>query len=138
MVTVRDLRGSDELRAAQELQRQAWGITEDGYVVPVATMAAAQKGGRLVLGAFDEHQRLLGFTVAFLGRLADQLVLYSQLAAVDPELQGHGMGRALKSAQRERARDVGLAAVVWAFDPLQASNAFFNLGVLGATSRTYE
>jgi predicted GNAT superfamily acetyltransferase len=33
---------------------------------------------------------------------------------------------------------MGLDWVVWAFDPLQASNASFNLGVLGATSRTYE
>src|SRR5437660_6443317 len=33
---------------------------------------------------------------------------------------------------------MSLEAVVWAFDPLQASNAAFNLGVLGAISRTYE
>jgi predicted GNAT superfamily acetyltransferase len=33
---------------------------------------------------------------------------------------------------------MGLEAVVWAFDPLQATNAAFNLGVLGATCRTYE
>jgi predicted GNAT superfamily acetyltransferase len=33
---------------------------------------------------------------------------------------------------------MGLPAVAWAFDPLQAGNAAFNLAVLGATSRTYE
>lgn len=33
---------------------------------------------------------------------------------------------------------MGLAAVAWAFDPLQATNAAFNLAVLGATSRCYE
>ena len=33
---------------------------------------------------------------------------------------------------------MGLESVVWAFDPLQASNAFFNLGVLGATCAVYE
>jgi predicted GNAT superfamily acetyltransferase len=44
----------------------------------------------------------------------------------------------LKFEQRRRAREMGLEAVVWAFDPLQASNAAFNLGVLGATCRTYE
>jgi predicted GNAT superfamily acetyltransferase len=48
------------------------------------------------------------------------------------------VGRTLKLEQRRRARDMGLEAVVWAFDPLQASNAAFNLGVLGATCRTYE
>jgi len=137
-IHVRDIHGPAELRACQALQRRTWGITEDGYVVPVATMAAAQKVGGLVLGAFDDQANLLGFTFAFLGRLRDRLVLYSQLAAVDPNAQGRGIGRLLKFEQRARARQLGLEAVVWAFDPLQASNASFNLGVLGATCRVYE
>jgi predicted GNAT superfamily acetyltransferase len=141
MVTIRDLRGAHELRAAQDLQRQAWGITEDGYVLPVATMAAAQRFGGLVLGAFDTagaQERLVGFAFAFLGRVRDCLVLYSQLTGVHPAQQGSGVGRQLKYAQRQRARDMGLELVVWAFDPLQASNAAFNMAVLGATSRIYE
>jgi predicted GNAT superfamily acetyltransferase len=137
-VTVRDVRGADELRAAQELQRRAWGITEDGYVLPVATMAGAQKVGGLVLGAFDAESRLIGFAFAFLGRLGPRLILYSQLTGVHPAHQSTGVGRALKFEQRHRAREMGLDAVVWAFDPLQASNAAFNLGVLGASCATYE
>jgi predicted GNAT superfamily acetyltransferase len=137
-VVVRDIHGADELRMCQVLQRHTWGITEDGYVVPVATMAAAQKMGGLVLGAFDASGGLLGFSFAFLGRLDDKLVLYSQLAAVEPAAQSHGVGRRLKLEQRRRAQQANLDAVVWAFDPLQASNAAFNLGVLGATCRRYE
>jgi predicted GNAT superfamily acetyltransferase len=137
-VTVRDVRGPDELRACQELQRRAWGITEDGYVLPVAVMAGAQKVGGLVLGAFDPNQALVGFAFAFLGKLNDRLILYSQLTGVHPAHQSTGVGRMLKFEQRHRARDMGLEAVVWAFDPLQASNASFNLAVLGATCRTYE
>ena len=137
-VTVRDVRGPDEMRACQELQRRAWGITEDGYVLPVAMMAGAQKVGGLVLGAFDPSQALVGFAFAFLGKLNDRLILYSQLTGVHPAHQSTGVGRMLKFEQRQRARDMGLEAVVWAFDPLQASNASFNLAVLGATCRTYE
>jgi predicted GNAT superfamily acetyltransferase len=137
-VTIRDVHGADELRACQELQRRAWGITEDGYVLPVAIMAGAQKVGGLILGAFDTREQLVGFAFAFLGRLKDSLILYSQLTGVHPAHQSAGVGRLLKFEQRRRARDVGLDAVVWAFDPLQASNAAFNLGVLGATCRTYE
>src|ERR687886_2234996 len=137
-VTVRDVRGPDELRACQELQRRAWGITEDGYVLPVAMMAGAQKVGGLVLGAFDANQALVGFAFAFLGKLDNRLILYSQLTGVHPAHQRTGVGRMLKFEQRRRARDMGLEAVVWAFDPLQASNASFNLGVLGATCRLYE
>jgi predicted GNAT superfamily acetyltransferase len=137
-VIVRDVRGAEELRACQDLQRRAWGITEDGYVLPVATMAGAQKVGGLILGAFDSGDRLVGFAFAFLGRLREQLILYSQLTGVHPAHQSTGVGRLLKFEQRRRARDMGLEAVVWAFDPLQASNAAFNLSVLGAVCRTYE
>jgi predicted GNAT superfamily acetyltransferase len=138
-VTIRDVRGADELRACQDLQRRAWGITEDGYILPVATMAGAQKVGGLILGAFDDvNHQLVGFAFAFLGRLKGRLILYSQLTGVHPAHQSTGIGRMLKFEQRARARDMGLDAVVWAFDPLQASNAAFNLGVLGATCSTYE
>ncbi|MBV9547383.1 MAG: GNAT family N-acetyltransferase [Chloroflexi bacterium] len=137
-VTVRDVRGADELRACQAVQRRAWGITEDGYVIPVATMAGAQRVGGLVLGAFDADDSLVAFSFSFLGRLRGELVLYSQLTGVDPDHQSTGIGRLLKHEQRKRAREMGLQSVVWAFDPLQASNAAFNLHVLGATSRMYE
>jgi predicted GNAT superfamily acetyltransferase len=137
-VTVRDVRGANELRACQDLQRRAWGITEDGYVVPVATMASAQRVGGLILGAFDANHNLVGFAFGFLGKLNDRLILWSQLTGVHPAHQSTGVGRMLKFEQRRRARDMGLDAVAWAFDPLQASNAAFNLSVLGATCRTYE
>lgn len=144
--TIRDVRGADELRACQDLQRLAWGISEDGYVVPVATMAGAQKVGGLVLGAFmaadgaDEPgtEKLVGFTFAFQGAWRGQRILYSQLTGVHPAYQSSGVGRRLKGEQWQRARASGLDAVVWAFDPLQASNASFNLVTLGAVARTYE
>lgn len=141
MVQVRDVCGADELRACQDLQRKAWGITEDGYVVPVATMAAVQKVGGVILGAFlegDGNNLLIGFAFAFLGKLNGRLILWSQLTGVHPAHQSTGVGRMLKLEQRRRAKEMDLPAVAWAFDPLQANNAAFNLGVLGATSRIYE
>jgi predicted GNAT superfamily acetyltransferase len=91
-----------------------------------------------VLGAFLPDGTLVGFTFAFLGRLDGQLLLYSQIAAVDPAYQGLGLGATLKEAQRAWAREQGLPAVAWAFDPLQARNASFNLAKLGAVARRYE
>lgn len=136
-VEVRPAKSFEEYRACQDVQRRAWGIAEEGYVVPVATLAGAQKVGGLVLGAF-EGERLIGFSFAFLGRLGGQLVLYSQLSGIDPDRQGSGVGRLLKEEQRRRAAEMGLPTVAWAYDPLQVGNAHFNLAVLGATSRTYE
>ncbi|MBI2761314.1 MAG: hypothetical protein HYX51_07820 [Chloroflexi bacterium] len=136
-ITVRPVESVQEYRACQEIQRQAWGITEDGYVVPVATMISVQHAGGLVLGAFDEG-RLVGFAFGYLGRVRGRWALYSQLAGVGPTVQDRGVGRQLKLAQRQWAKDQGLALVAWSFDPLQAGNANFNLHRLGGFSRTYE
>ncbi|HYE07844.1 MAG TPA: hypothetical protein VEL07_20170 [Planctomycetota bacterium] len=137
-IVIRDVRGADELRACQALQRRAWGITEDGYLLPVATMIAAQKMGGVVLGAIRGTE-VVGFSFAFLGRLPQgDLTLFSQLTAVDPQAQGGGIGRLLKLEQRARAAAMGLASISWTFDPLQAGNAAFNLDVLGAVGRVYE
>jgi predicted GNAT superfamily acetyltransferase len=136
-ITVRPVESVEEYRACQQIQRQAWGITEDGYVVPVATMISVQHAGGLVLGAFDEGQ-LVGFAFGYLGRVRGRWALYSQLAGVDPTVQDRGVGRQLKLAQRQWAKEQGLALVAWSYDPLQAGNANFNLRRLGAFSRTYE
>ena len=41
-----------DYRACQDAQRRAWGIVEDGYLVPIATLVGANLHGGLVLGAF--------------------------------------------------------------------------------------
>src|SRR5215203_1877581 len=136
-ITVRPIETVAEYQACQEIQRRAWGITQDGYVVPVATMISVQHAGGLVLGAF-EGARLAGFAFGYLGRVEGQWALYSQLTGVDPAVQDRGVGGLLKQAQRAWARGQGLALVAWSFDPLQAGNANLNLHRLGAYSHTYQ
>ncbi len=136
-ITIRPVATVEEYRACQALQRLAWGIVEDGYVVPIATMISVQHAGGLVLGAFED-ERLIGFAFGYLGRVHGRWALYSQLAAVDPAYQSHGVGGGLKVAQRDWARAQGLDLVAWSYDPLQSGNANFNLHRLGATSRTYQ
>jgi len=125
-----------EYRAVQQVQRRVWGITDESYLVPVATLISVQHAGGLVLGAF-QGERLVGFSFGYLGRVRGQWVLYSQLTGVESGLQDGGVGGRLKEAQRGWARAEGLALVVWTFDPLQAGNARFNLHRLGARCRTY-
>jgi predicted GNAT superfamily acetyltransferase len=136
-ITVRKAETHADYVACQAAQRQAWGITADGYVVPVATMVGAQLHGGLVLGAFLPSGEAVGLSFAFLGRIDGRLCLYSQLTGVTPDYQGHGVGFRLKQAQWEYARDQGLELLAWAFDPLQAANAAFNLAKLGAIARRY-
>lgn len=135
-IEIRPVATVAEYRACQDVQRRAWGIVEDGYIVPVATMISVQHAGGLVLGAFAA-ERLVGFAFGYLGRVEGQWALYSQLAGVDPAVQGRGVGERLKHAQRAWTREQGLALVAWSFDPLQAANANLNLHRLGATARTY-
>jgi predicted GNAT superfamily acetyltransferase len=134
---IRPAASAADYQALQMAQRRAWGITGDGYVVPVATMVGAQLHGGLVLGAFAPDGNAAGLSFAFLGRSDGRLCLYSQLTGVVPDYQGLGLGLRLKQAQLAFARAQGLELVAWAFDPLQAGNGHFNLARLGATSRRY-
>src|SRR5437763_14262163 len=123
--------------ACQDAQRRAWGITDESYVVPLATLVGANLHGGLVLGAFTVTGEALGLSFAFLGKVEGRLCLYSQLTGTVPGQQGLGLGGRLKHAQREFARSEGIPRLAWSFDPLQAGNARFNLDRLGATAGRY-
>ena len=74
---------------------------------------------------------------AFLGRVEDRLCLYSQLTGVVPGYQSRGLGYEIKRLQRTIAHAEGIERIAWAFDPLQAGNAHFNLARLGASAGHY-
>jgi len=126
-----------DYRACQDAQRRAWGIDEDGYLIPVATMVGANLHGGLVLGAFLPGGEAVAMSFAFLGRIDSRLCLYSQLTGVIPSYQSRGLGYQVKLLQREFARAAGIDLIAWAFDALQAGNAHFNLARLGATVGRY-
>jgi predicted GNAT superfamily acetyltransferase len=136
-ITIRRAETVADYRACQEAQRRAWGITEDGYLIPIATMVGANLHGGLVLGAFLPDGQAVAMSFAFLGRIEGRLCLYSQLTGVMPGYQSQGLGYRIKMHQREIARAEGIGTIAWAFDPLQAGNAYFNLVRLGATVGRY-
>jgi predicted GNAT superfamily acetyltransferase len=123
-----------EYRACQDAQRKAWGISDEGYLVPVATMVGANLHGGLVLGAFLASGEAAAMSFAFMGRVEGRLCLYSQLTGVVPAYQSRGLGHEIKRVQRAIAHAEGIERIAWAFDPLQAGNAHFNLARLGATA----
>jgi predicted GNAT superfamily acetyltransferase len=136
-ITIRPAASIADYHACQSAQRRAWGLADESYVVPVATMVGAQLHGGLVLGAFLPDGEAVGVSFAFLGRVEGRLCLYSQLTGVVPGYQGHGLGARLKHAQRDHARAEGIERIAWAFDPLQSGNARFNLDKLGASAGRY-
>lgn len=136
-ITIRPASTPDDYRACQEAQRRAWGLADENYVVPVATMIGAQLHGGLVLGAFLEDGRAVGVSFAFLGRVGGRLCLYSQITGIVPGYQDRGLGTRIKLAQRDFALNQKIEVIAWAFDPLQSGNARFNLDKLGATVSHY-
>ncbi len=136
-ITIRRAASPADYRACQEAQRKAWGITDESYIIPIATMVGANLHGGLVLGAFLADGSAVGVSFSFLGRLDDRICLYSQLTGVVPAYQSRGLGHAIKLVQRHFAHAEGLSLIAWAFDPLQSGNAHFNLNRLGARARRY-
>src|SRR5208282_1496439 len=88
-------------------------------------------------GAFLANGTAVAMSFGFLGRLEERLCLYSQLTGVVPGYQSRGLGYRLKIVQRDLAHAAGIDLIAWAFDPLQAGNAHFNLTRLGAQAVRY-
>ena len=99
-------------------------------------MIASQHHSGLVLGAYDGRKMvgvLFGFTALDKGKPYH----YSHITGVLKDYQGKGVGFKLKLAQRQHVLRQGQDLVKWTYDPLQAGNAYFNIGKLGGVCRTY-
>lgn len=133
---IRPLTTHEEILAVEQLQRDAWGVP-DVDVVPLHMLLTPPRHGGLLLGAFD-GERLAGFVFGFLGLTADgRLKHCSHMAGVHPDYRDHGVGYALKLAQREHVLAQGLDLLTWTFDPLETRNAWLNFHKLGVICNTY-
>lgn len=132
---IREIRGRDELRAVEGLQKQVWGC-DDLEVVPALQMIAAREVGAILVGAF-EGSEMIGFAYGFPGFEGEHRVIHSDMLAVREEWRDRGVGRALKLAQRDAALARGVDRITWTFDPLQTRNAWLNLEKLGVVADRY-
>ena len=131
-ITLRDLTGMAEFRAAEALQRTVWGA-DDPADPGDLMMVIAQEGG-LVAGAF-RGAALLGYVFGFPTR--EPAVQHSHRLAVRPEARGIGLALALKWYQRSWCLARGITLVRWTYDPLRHANASLNIARLGARGATY-
>ena len=130
---IREADGMEEIRAITELMAEVWG---DSFLDPGICRAIQHAGGYLA-GAW-EGKRVVGASLAFLGRHDGEVVLHSHATCVAPGLGSRGLGRAVKWHQRTWALDRGIESVEWTYDPLVARNGWFNLTTLGARGVRYE
>jgi predicted GNAT superfamily acetyltransferase len=132
-VHIRDLHGLDDYRAVVSLEQEIWGYTDPADIITVPVFIITLKRGGILVGAFDEHERMVGFAFSIVGIKHGRPTQWSHMMGVVAEHRRSGLGRALKLAQRERAIAAGFELMEWTFDPLQALNAhlnFFKLGVV--------
>jgi predicted GNAT superfamily acetyltransferase len=134
-IVIRDISEPAELRAVEELQKEAWGL-RDLDVVPLSQLVAAIASGGILIGAFDD-EILTGFVYGFRGYDNGQATHHSHMLAVRPDYRGLDIGYKLKLEQRRRAMSQGLDHMTWTFDPLQSLNAYLNFNKLGVISDRY-
>ena len=163
-VIIRNLQSLDDLKQAEEVEREVWGLS-DLDTTPMTLAIATKEAGSIWVGAFD-GAKLAGFAFGFLGMERGQLIVHSHMLAVREPYRNSRLGYRLKLAQRERvlalriddgrnhdnrASDVreprtnesitnGLRIneMTWTFDPLQSRNAHLNFAKLGVVSESYK
>jgi predicted GNAT superfamily acetyltransferase len=133
--TIRPLTTADDYDACVALQRLTWG-DDFRELVPPALLQISQKLGGIAAGAFLDD-RLVGFVFGMTGIREGTVVHWSHMLAVATDVRDQGMGRALKTYQREQAVTAGIRQMYWTFDPLVARNAHMNLHRLGARVTEY-
>lgn len=134
-VLFRQLDTTEEFRAVQDVQKDAWGLDKDPPV-PATLMRAFQDNGGLLLGALRERA-LVGFSMGFLGREGSATFHYSHMTAVRRNDQAQHLGHELKLYQREEVLRQGLTEIRWTFDPLQSRNAMRSVRRLGGRPIRY-
>lgn len=105
---------------------EVWETSVD--VLSTETLHCIRHAGGATIGAFSGEE-LIGATT---GVFCPDGSVYSMIAAAK-----HGVGYALKHAQKKWAAGLGARSMRWTYDPLVSRNARFNLVKLGAVVTEY-
>ncbi|MFC3577863.1 chorismate synthase [Streptomyces yaanensis] len=131
-VVVRTVHDAVGLAAVADFFSDVWQTPRSTPPYPAEVLHSLVHAGGAVHAAYTvEGERLAGACVAVFGPPA-AAAAYSLVAAAD-----HGVGYAVKQAQRAWVLERGARTLRWTFDPLVGRNARFNLAKLGATGTEY-
>jgi len=133
---IRSVATIEEFRACVDLQEASWGVGFSERVSP-AILKVGQMLGGVSAGAYDADGRLVGFVFGLTGLRDGEVVHWSDMLAIVPELRDSGLGRRLKAWQREQVMGLGVRKMFWTFDPLRSRNAHLNIARLGIVVREY-
>jgi len=130
-VQIRPFTSHDDRAKCVALQKLIWGanFTER---IPAAMLIVAQETGGVTVGAFADDGTMVGFVFGVTGIRHGNLVHWSDMLAVHPGARGQRIGERLKEHQRDHCRALGVATILWTYDPLVARNAHLNLNRIRA------
>ncbi|MCA9947277.1 MAG: GNAT family N-acetyltransferase, partial [Anaerolineales bacterium] len=136
-IVIKPISDAASCTAVEQLQIDAWQLTDMVEVVPCHMLLTFHKNGGALLGAYAD-ERLVGFVAGFVGLMANGRFKHaSHMMGIHPDFQGQGIGTMLKLAQRQMVRQQGVNLITWTYDPLETANARLNIHKLGAVCRTY-
>ena len=94
--TIRPFDSIDEFEEYVRFQEETWGkgLSER---VAVAVLKVSHRLGGITAGAYDVEDGLAGFVFGMTGLQEGEIVHWSDMLAVRPELQDAGLGTRLKS-----------------------------------------
>jgi putative endonuclease len=90
----------------------------------------------VLFGAYD-GKRLVGMSSGTPTHHNKKKSLWSKFILVDPDYRRQGIGFGIKQFQRSWALKDGYKTIVWAFNPLDSSQAQFYIHRLGATASAF-
>jgi chorismate synthase len=135
-VRIRRARDRADYEACVRLQREVWRLADVEITSAIQLVATTWAGGLLHLAETAAGEPV-GFAYAFPALRGGAPHLHSDMVAVRPEYQRHGVGVRLKWAQRADALEAGITLITWTYDPMQALNANLNLRRLGAVGAEF-
>ncbi len=142
--TLRSLTTPDELLTVIELQRLIY--PEDApNVFHHYTLVELARNGSPLLGAFNEHDQLIGYLVSFLGLHHSEpsrpamanLKLVFERVAVHPDYRGIGIAYQLSLRLRDVMNKQGIRLATHPFHPLDSRAAYIAVGKLGGIAKEY-
>ena len=134
---LRDLKTIEECRQVAALEKEVWAYPDAEDVVPPPVLIVSVKRGGILIGAFDEDDRMAGFVYSLPGLKDGRVMQWSHMLGVLEQHRRSGLGYDLKLAQRARALAMGIDLIEWTFDPLQTANAHLNFRKLGVCAGEY-
>ena len=98
---IRPFETMEQFRECVALQEATWGHGFSERVSP-AILKIGQILGGVSSGAYDADNRLVAFVFGLTGLRDGEVVHWSDMLAVRPEVRDGGLGRRLKAYQRDQ------------------------------------